>query len=71
MSEAITVRTDKIIERILTLELVRVTERAAVASPPAPGPTSVISRTASASMVTALVTPMTSAMAAPFATIVG
>jgi fructose-1,6-bisphosphatase II / sedoheptulose-1,7-bisphosphatase len=32
MREAITVRSDKIIERILTLELVRVTERAAVAS---------------------------------------
>src|ERR1700735_3931064 len=32
MSDAITVRTDKIIERILSLELVRVTERAAVAS---------------------------------------
>src|ERR1700735_2164217 len=32
MSDAITVRTDKIIERILTLELVRVTERAAIAS---------------------------------------
>src|SRR6476646_5205141 len=32
MSEEITVRTDKVIERILTLELVRVTERAAVSS---------------------------------------
>jgi len=32
MTDEITVRTDKIIERILTLELVRVTERAAVAS---------------------------------------
>src|SRR5580700_314508 len=32
MREAITVRSDKVIERILTLELVRVTERAAVAS---------------------------------------
>jgi fructose-1,6-bisphosphatase II / sedoheptulose-1,7-bisphosphatase len=32
MSDVITVRPDKVIERILTLELVRVTERAAVAS---------------------------------------
>jgi fructose-1,6-bisphosphatase II / sedoheptulose-1,7-bisphosphatase len=32
MSEAITVQPGQVIERILTLELVRVTERAAVAS---------------------------------------
>ncbi len=43
----------------------------AVASPPAPGPMRVSSPTASASMVTALVTPMTCAIAEDFGTIVG
>ena len=43
----------------------------AVASPPAPGPTRVSSCTASASIVTALVTPMTCAMAEDFGTMVG
>ena len=43
----------------------------AVAMPPAPGPTSVIGVSPSASTVTALVTPMTWAMADSFGTMVG
>ncbi len=39
--------------------------------PPAPGPTSVIGESPSASTVTALVTPMTWAMAESFGTMVG
>ena len=39
--------------------------------PPAPGPTSVIGEIASASIVTALVTPITCAMAVSFGTMVG
>ena len=43
----------------------------AVAMPPAPGPTSVIGARPSASTVTALVTPMTCAIAESFGTMVG
>ena len=43
----------------------------AVAIPPAPGPTSVMAWTASASTVTALVTPITCAIAESFGTMVG
>ena len=43
----------------------------AVASPPAPGPMSVSSRTASAKTVTAFTTPSTWAIAEPFGTMVG
>ena len=43
----------------------------AVAAPPAPGPTSVIGAMASASMVTALVTPMTCAIALSFGSMQG
>ena len=43
----------------------------AVASPPAPGPTRVSSRTRSALIATALVTPFTSASAVVLATMVG